>query len=103
MATLLTRIGRFCLLKLRRHPGAEAAGVDPHSPAYLYLVQQGKRLSLGATIGRLRPRNVLLLPILLPVLLVKLADLWVATVVIRALINEHDLLERSRKSDGQGP
>ena len=103
MATILTRIGRFCLLKLRRHPGAHAAGLDPHSLAYLYLVQQGKRLSLGSTIGRLRPRNVLLLPVLLPIVLVKLVDLWVANVVIRSLINEHDLLERSRQSDRQGP
>jgi hypothetical protein len=103
MVTILVRIGRFCLLKLRRHPGAHAAGVDPSSPAYLYLVQQGKRLSLSATIGKLRLRNVLLLPVLLPIMLVKVVDLWVATVIIRALINEHDLMERSLKSDRRDP
>jgi hypothetical protein len=72
---------------------------DPHSPEYLYLIQQSKRLSLANSIARLRPKNILIVPVLLPVILTKAIDLWIANQLIRSLINERDLMEQSRRSD----
>ena len=103
MPSVLTQLGRFCLLKLRRHPSAFPRGIDPYSPEYLYLVQQSKRVSLSATMARLRPRNIIILPILLLIIGAKVVDLWMATLIIRGLINERDLLEMSGKSEVPRP
>ena len=67
---------RSWLLRLRIH-GVPAGGhrADPNSPDYLYLVQQCKRLSLSVTVGRLRPGNLALFPVLLLIILLKAADL----------------------------
>ena len=45
--------------------------------------------------AQLRPRNLLILPLLLPVIIAKAMDLWIANQIIRSLINERDLIEQS--------
>jgi hypothetical protein len=67
---------------------------DPHSPEYLYLVQQTKRISLVRTLNRFRLGNLLLWPALLAIVLLKWADLALSTTLIRSLINEYDLLQK---------
>jgi hypothetical protein len=93
-------VARSALLKLRVHRLAGEHAADPNSVEYLYLVQQSKRLSLSTSMARLRPRNVLILPLLLPVIMVKAIDLWIANQIIRSLINERDLIEQSLRADG---
>jgi len=83
------------LLRLRVHRLAGEHAADPNSPEYLYLVQQSRRLSLSKSMARLRPRNLLILPVLLPVIVVKAMDLWIANQIIRSLINERDLIRQS--------
>ena len=41
--------------------------VDPYSLEYLYLVQQSKRVSLSASISRLRPRYFLISPLIVAI------------------------------------
>lgn len=86
---------RSALLRLRVHRLATEHAADPNSAEYLYLVQQSKRLSLSASMAQLRPRNLLILPVLLPVIIAKAMDLWIANQIIRSLINERDLVEQS--------
>src|SRR4051794_2037294 len=85
-------IARAVLLRVKVHRVPEAYALDPRSADYLYLVLQRKRLSLSASIGRLRPRNLLLLPLIVVVVLIKAADLWIANQIIRAILNEQELL-----------
>lgn len=85
---------RSILLRARIHSVPEGNATDPYSLEYLYLIQQRKRLSLAATIGRLRPRNILAFPIIGLIVVLKIADIWIANQVIRSLINEYDLLKR---------
>lgn len=94
---------RTALLRLRVHPLAREHATDPYSPEYLYLVQQSKRLSLAASIARLRPRNILAFPVMLPVVAVKTLDLWIANQIIRSLINERDLMEQTLRADKFDP
>jgi hypothetical protein len=63
------------------------------------LVQQNKRISLSASVARLRPRNVLFLPLIIPIIAVKAVDLWIANQIIRSLINERDLMQQSLRSE----
>jgi hypothetical protein len=92
------RLERKLLLRLRIHakPTGLAAGgnINPFSLEYLYLVQQAKRLSLSATLGRIRPSSLLMWPVVLPVAVVKTFDLWMTTLLIRSMLNEHDLMAR---------
>lgn len=89
---------RSVLLRLRvYHLGREHAA-EPYSPEYLYLVQQAKRLSLSASMARLRPRYLLIMPLVLAVIAVRSFDLWIANQIIRSLINERDLREQSLRS-----
>ena len=83
---------RECLLRVKIHPVPEGRALDPNSADYLYLVQQQKRLSLASSAGRLRLGNILLAPLLVPIVLLKAVDLWIANLTIRAIINEQDLL-----------
>lgn len=94
MRRRITAITRSCLLRARIHRVPEGHALDPHTADYLYLVQQRKRLSLAASVGRLRPRNILLLPLIGAVVLLKALDLWIANQIIRSLLNEQDLLLR---------
>ena len=90
----MTRIAawtRTLLLKIRIGTLAEPTVADPQAPAYLFLIQQSKRLSLSRSIGHVRPRNLLLLPLLVAIILVKAVDLWLTSLLIRSLINERDL------------
>jgi hypothetical protein len=73
--------------------GTEHAA-DPFAPEYLYLVLQQKRLSLSATVGRLRPRNILLFPFILPIILVRLLDLSISNQIVQSLISERFLMEQ---------
>jgi hypothetical protein len=91
---------RWALLRLRIHRLPSKHTADPYSPEYLYLVQQSKRLSLSTSIGRLRPKNLFIFPMIVPIILVKAVDLWIANQVIRSLINERDLIEQSLRSRG---
>jgi len=95
----INSVVRSALLRLRVHRLAGEHATDPNSPEYLYLVQQSKRLSLSNSMARLRPRNLLILPLLLPVVIVKAVDLWIANQIIRSLINERDLIRQSLRSD----
>ena len=89
---------RAALLRLRLHRAPHAYVTDPYAPDYLYLVQQAKRLSLSQTMARLRPRNALLLPVLLAILLVKVIDLHITNQIVRSLINERDLIRQHQTS-----
>ena len=91
---------RFVLLRLRVHRLADEHAADPFSPEYLYLVQQSKRLSLSTSMARLRPRYLFILPLVLPIIIVKAMDLWIANQVIRSLINERDLIEQTLRPNG---
>lgn len=86
------------LLRFRIHPAPEQRGVDPRSLEYLYLVQQRKRLALAASVGRLRPRNILLFPFIVLSVLLRLADLSIANQIIRSMLNERDLQRRIEAS-----
>ncbi len=97
----INSIVRSALLRLRVHRLASKHAADPYSAEYLYLVQQSKRLSLSTSMAWLRPRNFLILPLVLPVILVKAIDLWIANQVIRSLINDRDLIRQSLRPDGQ--
>jgi len=95
----INSVVRSALLRLRVHRLAGEHAADPNSAEYLYLVQQSRRLSLSKSIARLRPRNLLILPLLLPVIVVKTVDLWIANQIIRSLINERDLIRQSLRPD----
>ena len=95
MRSRLQAMVRAALLRLRLHRVAGKPVGDPYSPEYLYLVQQSKRLSLATSVARLRPRNLLILPLVVPVILIKTVDLWIANQIIRSLINERDLMRQS--------
>ncbi len=88
-------VTRAWLLTARVHrvPGGHA--LDPQSPEYLYLVQQRKRLSLAASVGRIRPRNLPLLPVIGLIVAAKAVDLWITNEIVRSLVNERDLLRQS--------
>ncbi len=76
----------------------DATGIvpsDTHSPEYLYLVQQSKRVSLVRTLNSFRGGNVRSWPLLLCIAFVKWLDLVLSSSLIRSLINEYDLLHRS--------
>lgn len=65
---------------------------DPFSPEYLYLLQQQKRLDLSKTLGRLRPANILLFPVILLIAWVRCVDLRITNVIVQSMINERILL-----------
>jgi hypothetical protein len=90
---------RFALHRLRVYPLAGRQLVDTNSPEYLYLIQQSRRLSLAASIARLRPRNVLMFPLVLSIVFIKAVDLWITNQIVRSMINERDLMEQSLRSD----
>ena len=93
---------RAALLRLRvLRLGAEHAA-DPFAPEYLYLVLQKKRLSLSVTVGRLRPRNVLLFPFILLIILVKLLDLSISNQIVQSLISERFLIEQADRERWRG-
>ena len=93
----MVSLTRTVLLRARVHEVPEGYAADPHSAAYLYIVQQRKRLALAACIGRLRPRNIALFPVIAGIIALRAGDLWIANLVIRALINERDLLAQDRR------
>ena len=95
MGRRMNTVLREWLLKARIHPVPGGFTLDPQSAEYLYLVQQHKRLSLAASIGRMRPGNILLLPLIVPVILLKTADLWICNQMVRSMINERDLMLRA--------
>jgi hypothetical protein len=86
--------GRFAewLLRLRVLVLDREHAHDPFSPEYLYLLQQEKRLRLSRTLGRLRPRNLLLFPAILAIAWVRCIDLRVTNLIVQAMINERILL-----------
>lgn len=93
---------RKTLLRLRVYPLGNEYNLDPYSPEYLYLAQQRKRLSLSASVSRLRPRYLLISPYILATIVVKLVDLWIANQIIRSLINERDLMREILRQEKPG-
>lgn len=87
-------LARMVLHPLRLLPAPGEVPRDAFTPEYLYLVQQGKRLSLVRTLHNFRLRTLPLWPLLLLIAVVKLTDLVLANALIRSLINEHDLRQR---------
>jgi hypothetical protein len=83
------------LLRLRILVLDREQAADPFSVEYLYLVQQRKRLSLSATIGRLRPRNIPLFPVIVVIAFVKYLDLLVTNQIVQSLINEEILMRHA--------
>ncbi len=98
MRVSLRRLWRAAVLRIRIIKVEQQGPIDPFAPEYLYLVLQQKRLSLCATVGRLRPGNILLFPVIVPIILVKLADLALSNQIVRSLITEQDLSERICRS-----
>lgn len=95
---------RMLLLRLRVHRLGGPASVNPNSLEYLYLVQQSKRISLAATVGRFSRWNILIWPVLAVVVLIKWLDLSLTTTLVRAFINESVLLKLSaegRRNDAE--
>ena len=84
---------RAVLRPLRMLP-ADRIPFDPHSPEYLYVAQQAKRVSLVRTLDSFRLGNLPLWPVLSVIVLAKWADLSISNALVRALINEYDLLQR---------
>jgi hypothetical protein len=66
---------------------------DPHSPEYLYLVQQSKRVSLLQSLSAVRSDNLRHWPLLFAAAIVKWIDLKLSNTLIQSLINEYKLLE----------
>jgi hypothetical protein len=75
---------------------------DPFSAEYLYLVQQRKRLSLSRTVGRLRPGNIPLFPVIVVIALVKYLDLLVTNQIVQSLINERILMHHITRPQKKG-
>ena len=98
MRARLQRLWRAAVLRIRIIKAEQQGPIDPFAPEYLYLVLQHKRLSLCATVGRLRPGNILLFPVIVPIILVKLVDLALSNQIVRSLITEQDLAERICRS-----
>jgi|SRR4051812_25109760 hypothetical protein len=101
--SLTARWGHW-LLRLRVFVLDREYIADPYSSEYLYLIQQQKRLSLSRSVGRLRPRNLLLFPIIIVIVLFKCFDLFVTNQIVQSLINERLLLDpagRAGRDDGQ--
>lgn len=96
--TLRRRLMGVLLRRLRVLKVAGTVPADPCAPEYLYLVQQSKRLSLVRTMHNFRLGNVLLWPVLVIAVLAKWVDLAISNTLIRALINEYDLLQRAASS-----
>jgi hypothetical protein len=90
---------RAVLRPLRTLPAARIP-FDPHSPEYLYVAQQAKRLSLVRTLDSFRLGNLPLWPVLSVIALAKWVDLMISNALVRSLINEYDLLQRiSRETE----
>jgi hypothetical protein len=85
---------RAMLRPLRILRAAGTVPNDTHSPEYLYLVQQSKRISLVRTLNCFGTENVRAWPLLLASAFVKWLDLILSSSLIRSLINEYDLLHR---------
>jgi len=112
MASLATpardRIGRWTrkqLLRSRIHHVPDTPALDPNSIDYLYLVQQHRRLKLARKIARLRPRNIVLLPLILIDILLSSVCLWITNQLVGSMINEHRLINlgnQSGNADGGG-
>src|ERR1700687_180652 len=84
---------RAVLRPLRTLPAARIP-FDPHSPEYLYVAQQAKRLSLVRTLDGFRLGNLPLWPVLSVIALAKWAELMIPNPLVRSLINEYALLHR---------
>lgn len=69
---------------------------DPNSLEYLYVIQQSKRLSLVRTFNAVKSNNIRRWPVLFSIVLVKWLDLALANTLIKALINEHELIQRMK-------
>lgn len=112
MASLATRararIDRWTrkqLLRSRIHHVPDTPALDPNGVDYLYLVQQHRRLKLTRKIARLRPRNIVLLPLILIDILLSSVCLWITNQLVGSMINEHRLMNlgnRSGHADGEG-
>lgn len=114
MASLVTRtkgrIDRWTrkqLLRSRIHHVPDGLVLDPSSIDYLYLVQQHRRLKLTRKIARLRPKNILLLPVIAVDILASSIGLWITNQIVGAMINEYELLDLgnrqgNRDRDGTG-
>ncbi|WP_158322646.1 hypothetical protein [Acidisphaera rubrifaciens] len=74
------------------HDIGDGHDLDPDSLAYLYVVQQRRRLILAEQLARLRQSGLVALPYRTAVVLVRAVDLWIANQIIASLINEHALL-----------
>lgn len=74
---------------------------DPMSPEYLYVVQQYKRIGFVKTLDSFKFDNVGQWPRLLAVAAVRWLDLSISTTLVRALINEHDLLRHCANEENK--
>jgi hypothetical protein len=95
-------LSRAVLRPLRTLPAAQIP-FDPHSPEYLYVAQQAKRLSLVRTLDSFRLGNLPLWPVLSVIALAKWTDLTISNALVRSLINEYDLLQRIAREPGKPP
>ena len=102
MPKRLTALTRSILLRAKVHRVPEGYALDPQSADYLYFVLQRKRLSLAASIGRLRPRMLLLWPAIALIIVLKTFDLWMANQIVRAMLTEQILLERRGRDRAAG-
>jgi hypothetical protein len=100
--TARARWGRW-LLRMRVMVLDREFAADPYSPEYLYLIQQQKRLSLSGTVGQLRPRNALMFPLIILLVLIKALDLFVTNQIVQSLLNERQLLADMTRSEPDGP
>lgn len=99
----IDRWTRKQLLRSRIHHMPDSLILDPNSIDYLYLVQQHRRLKLTRKIARLRPKNIVLLPVILVDILISSMCLWITNQLVGAMINEYQLLDLgNRQSDGAG-
>jgi hypothetical protein len=74
----------------------------PNSLEYLYLIQQSKRLSLVRTYNSIKSNNLRSWPVLFSILLVKWFDLVLSNTLIKAMINEHELMQKLEAEKREG-
>jgi hypothetical protein len=99
--TMRARWGQW-LLRLRVLVLDREFAADPYAPEYLYLIQQQKRLSLSVTVGRFRPRNAVLFPVIILIVLIKALDLFVTNQIVQSLLNERQLLDHLTRARPDG-
>ena len=77
---------------------------DAHSLEYLYLVQQSKRLALIQSLNEFSSQRMRDWPCIVFMAVLRFIDLARSNVLIRSMVNEHDLLQKIQATkQGEGP